>query len=111
MPGKQYTNKNVAAYIIDLERKNPLYTTVEGVGKCRRNFANLVADLEKGDFGAVVVARAAFLFVDTSPMWMEKFIATVKRYHILVIDATSQREYDLCATEDELTFRAEGKNL
>ena len=54
----------------------------------------------------VVVADAKLLFIDTSPMWMEKFISTVKRRGILVADATHNKEYDLRKPEDEETFRA-----
>lgn len=39
----------------------------------------MVEDLEQGVADMVVVAKASLLCVDTSPMLMEKFIATLKR--------------------------------
>ncbi len=56
-----------------------------------------------------MVAKASFLFIDTSPIWMEKFIAMVKRHHIHIVGAMSQREYDFCKPADEADFQALGK--
>ena len=66
----------------------------------------MVEDLERGVADMVVVAKASLLYVDTSPMWMEKFIATVKRQGVLIADARTQKEYDLRKSEDEAAFRA-----
>lgn len=82
------------------------YVFVEGVGECRKNFMDMVEGLEKGEVDVVVVAGAKLLYVDTSPMWMEKFISTVKRRGILIADAKQNKEYDLRKPEDEATFRA-----
>lgn len=65
-------------------------------------------DLARDDIGGVSVYKVEFLFVDTSPMWMEKFIATVKRCHVLAIDVTREREFDLDDPKDEAAFRAVG---
>jgi len=35
-----------------------------------------------------MAVKAFFLFIDTSPLWMENFIATVKQRHVLIVDAT-----------------------
>jgi hypothetical protein len=85
------------------------YVAVEGVGECRENFANLVAGMEHGSFDVVVAAKAEYLFIDTSPMWIEKFIATAQSHHITVADAASGREYDFSNPQDEADFRALGK--
>jgi hypothetical protein len=85
------------------------YVFVEGVGECRANFMHMVEGIDNGEVDVLVVAKAELLFIDTSPLWMEKFIATVKRHHILIADATRNREYDLSKPEDEEAFRALGK--
>lgn len=54
----------------------------------------------------VVVAKASLLSVDTSPMWMAKFIATFKRRGVLIADERTLKEYDLRKREDEIAFRA-----
>ncbi len=41
------------------------------------------------------------MFIDTAPLWMEKFIATVKRHHVLVADAERNKDYDLQNPGDE----------
>src|SRR6266487_818730 len=104
----QTTNKRAVAYTIDLEPENHSYAFAEGVGECRDHFRRLVEELDKGIADVVIAAKASFLFIDTSPMWMEKFVATVKRHHVVIVDATSQREYDLCKSEDEADFRVLG---
>ena len=82
------------------------YVFLEGVGECRALFKQLVEDLDRGVAEVVVVAKASLLYVDTSPMWMEKFIVTVKRRGVLIADARTQKEYDLRKREDETAFRA-----
>jgi hypothetical protein len=94
------------SYVVDMEAGEHRYVFVEGVGECRAHFKQLVEDLERGVADVVVVAKASLLYVDTSPMWMEKFIATVKRRGVLIADARTQEEYDLRKKEDETTFRA-----
>src|SRR5690348_4990669 len=86
----------VVAYVVDMEAGEHRYVFVAGVGECRTHFQQLVEDLERGVADVVVVARAPLLYVDTSPMWIEKFIATVKRRGVLIADARTQQEYDLC---------------
>ncbi len=66
----------------------------------------LMEDLDKGAADVVVVAAAKLLYIDTSPMWMERFIATVKRRGVLIADAEQNKEYDLRQSEDEVAFRA-----
>ena len=105
MPGDA-RRKKVASYTIDLKAGYHRYVKVDGVGECRENFARLVDDLEKHDIDGVVVAKAEYLFVETSPMWMEKFITAVKRRGVFVADATSGKEYDLRLVDDEAAFRA-----
>jgi hypothetical protein len=58
---------------------------------------------------ALTEAIYGYLFIDTSPMWMENFIATVKRRHALIADAETGREYDLNDPDDEAAFRSVGK--
>jgi hypothetical protein len=84
------------------------YVYLEGVGECREPFMRLVADLENDKIDAVIVYKAKYLFIDTSPMWMEKFIATVKRRHALIADAETGREYDLNYPGDVAAFRLLG---
>jgi hypothetical protein len=78
---KQTANRQPRAvsYVVDMEAGEHQYVFLEGVGECRAHFQKLVEDLERGVAEVVVVAKASLLYVDTSPMWMEKFIATVKR--------------------------------
>jgi hypothetical protein len=99
----------VVAYTIDLEPGNHSYAFADGIGECRDHFRRLVEDLDKGVADIVMAAKASFLFIDTSPLWMEKFIATMKRHHVLIVDATSQREYALNKPADETVFRELGK--
>lgn len=101
--------KRAATYAVDLSAGTHRYVSVEGVGECRERFAALVASMEQANLDVVVAAKAELLFVDTSPMWMEKFIATAQRHHITVADATSGREYDFASPQDEADFRALGK--
>ena len=96
----------VVSYVVDIEAGEHRYVFLEGVGECRAHFKQLVEDLERGVADVVVVAKASLLYVDTSPMWMEKFIATVKRRGVLIADARTQQEYDLRKPEDETAFRA-----
>ena len=98
--------KRAASYIVDTEPGEHSYVFVEGVGECRAHFMRMVEALERGEVDVVVVAKASLLFVDTSPLWMEKFIATVKRRGILIADATEHKDYDLSKPGDEATFRA-----
>src|SRR5690349_19049258 len=101
--------KRAASYTVDLSAGLYRYVSVEGVGECREQFAALVASMEQANIDVVVTAKAELLFVDTSPMWMEKFIATAQRNHITVADANSSREYDLASPQDEADFRALGR--
>src|SRR5262245_12564070 len=101
-----HESKRAVGYTVDLSAGLHRCVSLEGVGECRENFANLVAGMEHPTFDAVVVAKAEYLFVDTSPMWMEKFIATAQSNHITVADANTRREYDLANPQDEADFRA-----
>jgi len=101
--------RRFVGYLVDLQAGMHHYVSVEGVGECREPFMRLVADLEKGKIDAVIVYKAKYLFIDTSPMWMEKFIATVKRRHALIADAEAGREYDLNDPDDEAAFRLVGE--
>lgn len=106
-PKKTSTHQpRVVSYVVDMEAGEHRYVFLEGVGECRAHFQKLVEDLERGVAEVVVVAKASLLYVDTSPMWMEKFIATVKRRGVLIADARTQQEYDLRKREDETAFRA-----
>lgn len=107
LPGDA-AKKKMVSYTVDLQAGYHRYVQVDGVGECREHFARLVDDLDKRDIDGVVVAKAEYLFVDTSPMWMEKFITAVKRRGIVVADATSGKEYDLRLVDDEVAFRALG---
>jgi hypothetical protein len=93
-------------YVVDLQAGEHRYVFVEGVGECRANFMQLVEDLDRGVADRVIVATASLLYADTSPMWMEKFIATIKRRGVLISDATTHKEYDLRQPGDESSFRA-----
>jgi hypothetical protein len=110
MPEKHFNDKRVAGYTVDMRAGYYRYVNVEGVGECREQFMKLVNDIEQGKFDIVIVASVQLLFVDTSPMWMEKFIATVKQHFVLITDATSGKDYDLRKSEDEIAFRALEKN-
>lgn len=96
----------VAAYAVDMEAGEHRYAFAEGVGECRAHFMRMVEDVDRGAVDMVMAAPASLLYVDTSPMWMEKFITSVKRRGIPIIDATTQQEYDLRKPEDETAFRA-----
>jgi hypothetical protein len=98
--------KKVVGYVVDTEPGSHSYRFVEGVGECRTHFMNLVEDLERGVADIVMVADAKLFYVDTSPMWMEKFTNIVKRRGTLIVDATNNKEYDLRKPEDEVAFRA-----
>lgn len=100
--------KRALAHAVDLGAGYHRYVNVEGVGECRENFAKLVAAMDAGNADVVVVSKAEYLFVDTSPLWMEKFIATAQRRSMTVADATTDREYDLTSPGDEADFRALG---
>ena len=111
MPKKPTRNqpahqKRVVGYVVDMEPGEHSYRFVEGVGECRAHFMELVEDLEKNVADVVMVADAKLLYRDTSPMWMEKFISTVKRRGTLIVDAQHHKEYDLRRQEDEAAFRA-----
>lgn len=106
MPDGKGKGTRAIGYTVDLKAGYHRYVKVEGVGECRENFAKLVNDLEKGKADVVIVAGAQLLFVDTSPMWMEKFIATVKQRGVLIADAATSQEYDLRKSTDEIAFRA-----
>jgi hypothetical protein len=101
--------KRDATYTVDLGAGTHRYVSIEGFGECRERFAALLAGMEQANFDVVVAAHAELLFVDTSPMWIEKFIATAQRHHITVADVTSGREYDFSSPQDEADFRALGK--
>lgn len=112
MPKKPFTRKQPAhqkravAYVVDTAPGEHSYRFVEGVGECRAHFMRLVEDLDKGVADVVMVTAAKLLYVDTSPMWMEKFIASVKRRGVLIADAEKSKEYDLRQPADESAFRA-----
>lgn len=106
MPSEPPPRKRAFGYTIDTQAGFHRYVSVEGVGECRENFAALVASMEHPTFDAVVVAKAELLFVETSPMWIEKFIATAQRNHITIVAADTGREYDLTTPQDEAEFRA-----
>jgi hypothetical protein len=108
MSAKPNKTRRLGGYLMDLRAGMHRYVYVEGVGECREPFMRLVADLENGKIDAVVVYEAKYLFIDTSPMWMEKFIATVKRRHALIADAQTGREYDLNDPDVEAAFRLLG---
>jgi hypothetical protein len=95
MPDKPSKPKHAAMYVIDLKAGNHSYAFVEGVGECRENFMHLVESLESGEVDGIIVYKAEYLFIDTSPMWMEKFIAVVKRRGIIIADASTNREADV----------------
>ncbi|HEV8189973.1 MAG TPA: hypothetical protein VGP82_00575 [Ktedonobacterales bacterium] len=97
--------KHVVGYTVDLSAGFHRYVSVEGVGECRENFAGPVASMEHPTFEAVVVAKGEYLFVDTSPRWIEKFIATAQRNHIKVAAVDTARECDLANPQDEADFR------
>jgi hypothetical protein len=82
---------------------------VEGVGQCHANCMRMVEGRDTGEVDVLVVADAKLLFIDTSPMWREKFMATMKRRHLLIADATRNKDDDLSKPEDEEAFRARGK--
>src|SRR5690242_16397185 len=85
MPHDPTKNKRAIAYVVGLETGLHRYVAVEeGVGECRDNFRRMLEALERGDAEVVITAKAEYFFVDTSPMWIEKFIATVQRRGILV---------------------------
>ena len=102
-------NTRTAAYVVDTAPGKYAYTEVEGVGRCRPQFARLVTNMDAGNLEVVMVADVALFFVETSPMWMEKFIATVKRNGVRIVDTTAHREYDLREAEDLDAFRAQGE--
>jgi hypothetical protein len=109
MPQDSEEGKRASAYIVDTQPGYHRYVNVEGVGECREQFAQMVQEMDESKMDGVVAAKASLFFVDTSPMWMEKFIATAQRCGILVADADSGREYDLRLIDDETAFRACGK--
>jgi hypothetical protein len=98
--------KRAIIYTVDLSAGMHRYIAIEGVGECRHNFHRMLEALERGDAEAVIATKAEYFFVDTSPMWMEKFITTVQRRGILVADAERDRQYDLREPADEVAFRA-----
>jgi len=102
-------NTRTAAYVVDTTPGKYAYTEVEGVGRCRTHFASLVTNMDAGNIDVVLVADVALFFVETSPMWMEKFIATVKRNGVRIVDTTAHREYDVRDPADEDAFRAQGE--
>lgn len=102
--------KRAVAYVVDPEPGLHRYAFVEGVGECRENFKRLVDDLDRGKIDAVVAAAARYLYIDTSAMWIEKLIASVKRHRVLIVDAASGKEYDVRTADDEAAFRALGKS-
>lgn len=105
-PGKQPAHqKRPIAYVVDMQPGEHSYVFVEGVGECRAHFMRMVEALERGEGDILVVAHASLLFIDTSPMWIEKLIAILKRRGILIA-ATHGKDYDLRKPEDEATFRA-----
>lgn len=98
--------KRPIGYVVDTQPGEHSYVFVEGVGECRAHFMRLVDALEKGESDIVIVADASLLFIDTSPMWMEKLIAVVKRRGVLIADTTHDKEYDFRKPEDEAAFKA-----
>jgi DNA invertase Pin-like site-specific DNA recombinase len=98
--------KRVVGYVVDPHPGKQSYVVVEGVGRCRTHFKRLVEDIDKGEVDIVMVATTELLFLDTAPLWLEKLIAAIKRHHVVLIDVTRNREYDLMQPEDEAAFRA-----
>lgn len=99
--------KRAIGYLVNLEPGSHPVVSVEGVGTCREPFARLVVRMDHRECDVVVAASAHLFFVDTSPLWMERFIAVAKRQGILIADATGAR-YDLRRSDDEAAFRARG---
>jgi hypothetical protein len=102
--------KRAIGYVINLGPGPHRLVSVEGVGTCREPFAQLVARMEHHECDVVVAVRVALFFIDTSPLWMERFITVAKRHGILVADA-SGAPYDLRRPGDEAAFRACGRAL
>ncbi len=98
---KAKANKRPIAYVVDTNPGNHSYVFVEGVGECRANFMRMVEGIDTGEVDVVIVAKAELLFIDTAPLWMEKFIATIKQHHVLVADAERNKDYDLQNPGDE----------
>lgn len=73
------------------------YVFVEGVGECRAHFMQMGEDLDRGVADVVVVAKASLLSVNTSPMWVENFIAAVKRQGSLLL-TQGRRKSTICAS-------------
>lgn len=109
MAKKNNAKKQAAAYLVDTKPGPHSYVFVEGVGECRTNFMRMVEGIDKGEVQVLVVAQAELLFIDTSPMWMETFIATVKRHQVAVADVQRNQEFDLRKPEDAEAFLALGK--
>jgi hypothetical protein len=103
-------NPRASAYLVDTQAGYHRYVSVEGVGECRELFAQMVQEMDEGKMDVVVAAKVYLFFVDTTPMWIEKFIATAQRRGIIVADADSGREYDLRLIDDEAAFRACGES-
>jgi len=106
MSDKSRKEIHAVGYTVDFTPGPHRFVAVEGVGECREPFARLVQALEREHIDAVVAEKAAYLFVDTASLWMEKFIAIAKRRRVGVADADSGREYDLNVPRDEAAFRA-----
>jgi hypothetical protein len=109
MPHDPQHNTRAKAYLVDTQPGYHRYVSVEGVGECREPFARMVQEMDEGKMDVVVAAKASLFFIDTSPMWIEKFIATAQRRGITVAGADNRREYDLRLLDDETAFRACGK--
>jgi hypothetical protein len=109
MSDKPMQGKRATGYLVDPHPGLHSYVRVDGVGECREPFARMIEEMSQDTFDLVAVYKTELLYVDTSPMWMEKFIATVQRYHILIADASRGRTYDLLNPADEAAFRAYGK--
>jgi hypothetical protein len=103
--GPASNRKRAIVYTVDLDPGVHRYVAVEGVGECRDNFRRMLEALERGDAEMVVAAKAEYFFVDTSPMWIEKLIATVQRRGVLVADAERNWQYNLREPADEVAFR------
>src|SRR5260370_36418819 len=110
MPKQHDTKKRAAAYVVDPEPGLHRYAFVEGVGECRENFKRLVDDLDRGEVNVVVAAAARYLYIDTSPLWIEKLIASAQQRGVLIVDAASGTQYELRLADDEAVFRAGGNS-
>lgn len=109
MSDKSTQGLRATGYLVDSHPGFHSYVRVDRLGECREPFARMIEEMSQDTFDLVAVYKTELLYVDTSPMWMEKFIASAQRYHILVVDVSRDVTYDLLNPADEAAFRAFGK--